>query len=265
MSVYYATIYFHLYELKNTIDFIMLKIILFSLFLPLSTYTYAHSGGLAPDGEKKCSKGFTSSHKEKAKSGILGKLSRLFSKTPEKTPVQKILDEINDPGLTIKTGVLARPEGGFKRYGDAHYLSWIEPNHNTNRLFIYFYLPGEKRTEKGIFALAFATYVQIKNPPPGSDVDSNRNVFKHIIYWSSQLKDVHLDEHTVGQIFEQLYGGKPEVIAQEIYNAIAFDGRLDFKLVEPLLFRNNTNKIREAVTQAIQESNATNTITTTNG
>ena len=36
----------------------MIKVLLFSLFLLLSTYTYAHTGGLAPGGDNKCSKAF---------------------------------------------------------------------------------------------------------------------------------------------------------------------------------------------------------------
>ena len=233
----------------------MLKILLFSFFLSLSTYTSAHTGGLAGGGENKCSKAFKSSKQEEVKKGgVLGRLSRLFTKKQPPT----ILEELQNPNLKIDVAVWAYINSRYKFFPDNREIIFefgfppvipISIDRIHTPYYASDYRPSTSLIKKGLFFLVFSTNVQIE--------DGNLSSFRHIIFWESDAKNTHLDESTVRQIFEILYKGDPHEIAQQNYNRAALDRYGGGKIIEPLLFRNNTDKIREAAINAIQESNAT--------
>ena len=237
----------------------MIKIFFLTLFLFSSVYTSAHTGGLASSGANKCSKTFKNSDQENAEKG--GLIKRLFNRFAEEPPT--VLDELNDPELKIGVFVWARPKNGYGAFGGIDYINEIGLRMHEPRKFTSYYKPVNSKNKKGFFVLVFSTNLLIKDPPPG--IDGRLNIFRHIIYWRSEAKNTHLDENTVAQIFETLLEGKPDTVAQETYNRLAFDP-YGHEIIEPLLFRDNTDKVREAIIHAIQESSSTDTImTSTNG
>ena len=229
----------------------MIKIFFLTLFLSSSVYTSAHTGGLAGGGKNKCSKTFKSSNQETAeKGGIIKRLSRLFTKEPPPT----ILDELNDPNLKIQVHLMARPNIGYRHYGDQPRMDSNVFNKNLiNSIgFLYIYQSAKNKKEKGRFYLVFTTRVQIKDPPRG--IDGRIHLFRQIIFWESDAKNAHLDKDTIKQIFEQLYEGNPEKVAQEVYNKVAvFPEEYQARefLTPRFLFENNRDRVREAIIHAI--------------
>ena len=173
-----------------------------------------------------------------------------------------LLEELNNPELSVKS-VISPVLFTFLGDDIPSYANIVPPNLDQPRQIEYHftYIPAKKKKKKGQIILSFSMIVDLEQ----YEYDGNE-IWRHWIYWESDVKDPPLHTATAeaifNKIYQEIYGvSLDEIIEQKVIpKTIAYNNKNElgyFRMYEAfdfnaLLFKGNADRLRRFIAQVVE-------------
>ena len=132
-----------------------------------------------------------------------------------------LLEELNNPGLTVKSTILP---GGTWGQAWGHGPPGLS---DGQKEFSFTYTSAQNRKEKGQIFLLFKTNM---------DSNEHHSDYRHWIHWESDVKNPHLDENTVKIIFNTVY--------REVYG-VSLEWMMEREIIPKTITSIQENKLNQ--------------------